>query len=486
MRSYLFDDMLPHQILVAGEFRDAALNRTFDVVDPGSLETVATIPDATAEDAIAAMEACAAAAAPLARVSTRARADFLDSLYRAVMDRQEAFAQLITVECGKPITESRAEVAYGADYIRWFAGEALRQPGLVRPAPAGHTQIVVSKPVGPAYLITPWNFPLAMATRKFAPAIAAGCPVVIKPAQLTPLTTLAFARLATDLGSQFGLPAGFLNVLTGTSSSALSAPILSDSRLRKLSFTGSTEVGRTLLAQAAPSVLRTSMELGGNAPFLVFEDADIDAAVAGAMAAKMRNAGQTCVAANRFLVHRSVAEEFTNGLRAAFAALVVGHGLDESVTVGPLINDDARASSEQLVDAAVSSGADLAFEGSVPSALRGHFTAPVVLANVPHTSPIVGTEIFGPVAPIVVFDSEDEAIKIANGTPFGLVAYAYTRDLERARRLTTGLEVGMIGLNRGMVSDATAPFGGLKASGLGKEGGDMGLAEYLATTYVAF
>jgi len=407
----------------------------------------------------------------------------LKALDRLLVENEQAITGALRDDLGKHPSEAytteisivRGEISHTLSHLgRWLAPKPVKPSIAVLPANA----YTILEPLGVALIIAPWNYPVQLLLGPLVGAIAAGNSVILKPSELAPRTSTLIATLVPRY-----LDTRAIRVVEGAVEETTA---LLEEKFDHIFYTGNGRVARIVMAAAAKNLTPVTLELGGKSPTYVDETADLDAVAKRLAWGKFVNAGQTCVAANRFLVHRSVAEEFTNGLRAAFAALVVGHGLDESVTVGPLINDDARASSEQLVDAAVSSGADLAFEGSVPSALRGHFTAPVVLANVPHTSPIVGTEIFGPVAPIVVFDSEDEAIKIANGTPFGLVAYAYTRDLERARRLTTGLEVGMIGLNRGMVSDATAPFGGLKASGLGKEGGDMGLAEYLATTYVAF
>ena len=354
----------------------------------------------------------------------------------------------------------------------------------MRTSPAGGTQLLRRRPVGPALLITPWNFPLAMATRKIAPALAAGCPVIVKPARLTPLTTLFVAEIFRDELAARGLPTGVVNVVPTSRSGPVTGPLLADPRLRKLSFTGSTAVGQNLLRSAADGVLRTSMELGGNAPFLVFADADLDAAVDGAMVAKMRNAGQTCVAANRFLVHVSVADAFAERLTAAFADLVVGDGAQPGVTVGPLIDQGAVESVQRAVQSAVDGGAHVRIGGDAPSR-PGSFFSPTVLTDVARDALVVTDETFGPVAPIVTFDSDDDALHLANGTPYGLVAYAYTRDLGRALRLSEEIEAGMIGVNRGLVSDASAPFGGLKHSGLGREGGEAGLEEYLETVYVA-
>lgn len=476
---------VPTGLLVGGSWRPATGGRTFPVHDPGTTEVLFDVADGTSEDALAALAAADEAFGEYRAAAPYVRSELLRGVYEQIVARAEDIAQLVTAEGGKPLAEARAEVAYAADYVRWFSGEALRLPGLARRAPAGgYHQLVLSRPVGPALLITPWNFPIAMIARKVAPALAAGCTAVVKPARLTPLTTAFVAEIVREELESRGLPGGVLNVVPSSSARAVSEPLLADTRLRKLSFTGSTEVGRTLLAGAARNILRTSMELGGNAPFLVFEDADVDAAVAGAVAAKMRNSGQTCVAANRFLVHASVAAEFTQKLTDAFAGLVVGHGAEPDVTVGPLIEEAAVERVDELVTAAADAGARVRVGGERPHR-AGWFYEPTVLDRVTPDMAVVTEEIFGPVAPVVTFGTEDEAVAMANSTPFGLVAYAYTRDLARALRLSEAVDTGMLGVNRGMVSDATAPFGGVKHSGLGREGGDEGLAEYLDTVYLA-
>lgn len=479
---------LPTGILVGGQWSEASGGATFAVEDPATGETLAEVADATPEDGLAALAAADEAFPAWRAVPPRERAELLRAVFERVTARIEDFAALITAEGGKPLAESRAEVTYGAEFVRWYSEQAVRIEGLARRAPAGtNHQLVLRRPVGPALLVTPWNFPLAMATRKIAPALAAGCTVVVKPAGLTPLTTALFAEVVRAELADRGLPAGVVNVVPTSSSAALVDPLLADPRLRKLSFTGSTEVGRVLLRGAAQRVLRTSMELGGNAPFLVFEDADIPAAVQGAVAAKMRNAGQTCVAANRFLVHESVAAEFAGSLAAAFDALVVGPGSAPGTAVGPLIEHRAVARVEEVVAEAVDGGAQVACGGGRPdrTALTGHFYNPTVLTGVDPGARAVQEELFGPVAPVVTFTDEDEAMALANGTEFGLVAYAYTRDVGRVMRLTERIEAGMLGINRGMVSDASAPFGGVKSSGLGREGGEAGIEEYLESLYVA-
>ena len=479
---------LPTSLLVGGHWRPATGGGTFPVHDPATGDELFDVADATPQDGLDALAAAHEAAPAWRAVPPRARAELLRAVFERVIAHTDDFAALITAEGGKPLAESRAETAYGAEFVRWYSEQAVRIDGLARRAPGGtNHQLVLGKPVGPALLITPWNFPLAMATRKIAPALAAGCPVVVKPAGFTPLTTLLFAEVVRSELAERGLPPGVINVVPTSSSSRLVEPLLADPRLRKLSFTGSTEVGQVLLRGAAQGVLRTSMELGGNAPFLVFEDADVPAAIEGALAAKMRNAGQTCVAANRFLVHASVAEEFADGLTAAFSRLVVGPGSAPGTTVGPLIEPKAVDHVAALVAEAVDGGARVAVGGDRPdpSGLSGWFYNPTVLTDVSPDSRAVTEEIFGPVAPIVTFTDEEEALGLANGTPYGLVAYAYTRDVGRAFRLAEQVEAGMLGINRGMVSDASAPFGGVKASGLGREGGEAGIQEYLETTYVA-
>ncbi|NMR19540.1 NAD-dependent succinate-semialdehyde dehydrogenase [Cellulomonas fimi] len=476
---------LPTGLLIGGAWRPATGGGTFPVADPATGETLFDVADATAQDGLDALAAADAALPAWRAVAPRERAELLRAVFETLTAHSDDFAALITAEGGKPLTESRAEVAYAADYVRWYSEQAVRINGLTRTAPSGaNRQLVLRRPVGPALLITPWNFPIAMITRKVAPALAAGCTVVIKPAGLTPLTTALFAEAVRRRLEDRGLPTGIINVVPTSSSSAVTEPLLADPRLRKLSFTGSTEVGRVLLRGAAQGVLRTSMELGGNAPFLVFDDADVDAAVQGAMAAKMRNAGQTCVAANRFLVHESVADEFAEGLTAAFDRLVVGHGAREGTTVGPLIEKKAVDRVEEVVAEAVDGGARVTIGGDRPRG-AGYFYSPTVLTDVDPDARAVREEIFGPVAPVVTFTDDDEALALANGTEFGLVAYAYTRDIDRAFRVAEEVEAGMVGINRGMVSDASAPFGGVKSSGLGREGGEAGIEEYLDSVYVA-
>ncbi len=470
---------LPTGVLINGEWGDAADGRTIAVINPATGEELTSIADAAPADATAALDAAAAAGPGWAATPPRQRAEILRKAFDEVTRRKDEFARLMTLEMGKPLTEAYGEVTYGSEFLRWFSEEAVRIGGRYGLNPEGTGRIVVSqRPVGPAYLITPWNFPLAMATRKIAPALAAGCPVIIKPAANTPLTTLLFAQLLTEVG----VPAGVVNVIASSRAAEVTEPLLSDPRLRKLSFTGSTPVGRTLLAQAAQNVLRTSMELGGNAPFLIFGDADLDAAVDGAMTAKFRNIGQACTAANRFIVHASVAEEFVARVTARVEKMTVGSGLTEGVTIGPLIDAKAVDSTEAMVADAVDHGARLTTGGERIDG-PGYFYAPTVLRDVQPGSRLLREEIFGPVLGVTTFSTDDEAVAAANDTEYGLVSYAYTRDLARAHRLIDQLETGMMGLNTGLVSNAAAPFGGVKASGLGREGAQEGIAEYLESKY---
>jgi succinate-semialdehyde dehydrogenase/glutarate-semialdehyde dehydrogenase len=450
------------------------------VEDPATGKVLHEISNATAEDGLAALTAADDAQAAWAKVAPRERGELLRRTFELVRERSEEFATLISLEMGKPIAEARGEVAYGNEFLRWFSEEAVRISGRFGTSPEGTGRMLVAqRPVGPAFAITPWNFPLAMATRKIGPAIAAGCTMVVKPAELTPLTTLLLVQTMEEAG----LPAGVVNVITTSTSAATSGPIIADTRLRKITFTGSTQVGRKLLEQSAQRILRTSMELGGNAPFLVFEDADLEAAVNGAMLAKMRNIGQACTAANRFIVHESVADGFAAKLGERMGALKLGRGVDADTTCGPVINEKARENMQRLVDATLAEGADLVVGGESGSG-DGYFFKPTVLANVKPGSTILSEEIFGPIAPIVRFKTEEEAVRLANDTEYGLVSYAFTEDLKRGMRLIDSLDTGMTGLNTGLVSNAAAPFGGVKASGLGREGGLEGINEYLETKYV--
>lgn len=471
---------VPTDLLVDGRWIAAEDGRRFDVTDPATGEVVASVADASPTDGLRALDAAARAQDSWAATSARTRAEILRRGFELVTARAEEFARLITVEMGKPLAESRAEVAYGAEFLRWFGEEAPRVSGRYATAPDGVNRLLVRKrPVGPCLLITPWNFPIAMATRKVAPAVAAGCTMVLKPAELTPLTALLFAQVMTEAG----LPPGVLNVVTTTDPGALSGPLLTDHRLRKLSFTGSTPVGRRLMAAASERVLKVSMELGGNAPFIVCADADVDEAVEGAVVAKMRNGGEACVAANRILVHRSVAAEFTDKLAARLRSFVVGPGTDPATTLGPLIDERSRRKVAGLVEEAVADGARVLTGGAVSDG-PGYFYPPTVLADVRPEMRIANEEIFGPVAPVMVFDDDAEAVQSANSSEYGLVAFVFTRDLDRALRLSERLESGMVGINTGVVSNPAAPFGGVKASGLGREGGAEGIEEYLETVYV--
>ena len=450
------------------------------VEDPATGKTLLEIANASAEDGLAALTSADETQASWSKVPPRERAELLRRTFELIRERSEEFATLISLEMGKPIAEARGEVTYGNEFLRWFSEEAVRISGRFGTSPEGTGRMLVAqRPVGPAFAITPWNFPLAMATRKIGPAIAAGCTMVVKPAELTPLTTLLLVKTMEEAG----LPAGVINVITTSTSAATSAPIIADNRLRKITFTGSTQVGRKLLEQSAQRILRTSMELGGNAPFLVFEDADLDAAVNGAMLAKMRNIGQACTAANRFIVHDSVADDFAAKLGERMGALKLGRGVDADTTCGPVINERARENMQRLVDATVAEGGDIVVGGESGSG-DGYFFKPTVLANVKPGSTILNEEIFGPIAPIVRFKTEEEGVRLANDTEYGLVSYAFTQDLKRGMRLIDSLYTGMTGLNTGLVSNAAAPFGGVKASGLGREGGAEGIHEYLETKYV--
>jgi succinate-semialdehyde dehydrogenase / glutarate-semialdehyde dehydrogenase len=474
-------DETPNQLLIGGEWRDASGGEKLAIEDPATGETVCEVADGTPEDAQAAMDAACDAQADWAATPPNERSEILYDTFKAIGDNADDLALLMTLEMGKSIAESKAELTYAAEFFRWFSGEALRIDGYYKNAGNGASRVLVMRqPVGPCYFITPWNFPNAMGTRKLGPALAAGCTVVVKPAQQTPLSMLALAKLLSDCG----LPDGVVNVITSKSSGDVSEPIIGDSRLRKLSFTGSTEVGQKLIAQAADNVLKVSMELGGNAPFLVFGDADVDDAIEGAMIAKMRNIGEACTSANRFHVHESLADEFAEKLAEKMGAMKLGRGTEEGVEVGPLIDGDQRDKVKELVDDAVEKGASCVTGGS-PRDGEGYFFEPTVLSGVPDDARVLSEEIFGPVAPIATFSSDEEAIAAANKTEYGLVSYVYTSDLKRALRVCEALETGMIGLNQGMVSNAGAPFGGVKQSGIGREGGNEGIHEYLETKYVA-
>jgi succinate-semialdehyde dehydrogenase/glutarate-semialdehyde dehydrogenase len=472
-------ESVPDGLLIGGSWRPAASGKTLDVQDPATGDVIKTVADGGVADGAAALDAAVAAGPGWARTPPRQRAEVLRRAFDLLQQRRDEVALLMTLEMGKPLAESQAEVTYGGEFLRWFSEEAVRIAGRYGTNPEGTGRMIVSQhPVGPCYLITPWNFPLAMATRKIAPAVAAGCTAVVKPAELTPLTTMFVAELLREAG----LPDGVVNVVTTSTAREVSEPVIGDPRLRKLSFTGSTPVGKQLLKQAADGVLRTSMELGGNAPFLVFEDADLDAAVDGALLAKFRNVGQACTAANRFLVHERVAEEFAARVTERVQGFRVGRGTEEGVQIGPLINGAAVEKAETLVGDAVQRGAEVLTGGSRVDR-PGTFYAGTVVTGVRPGSEILHQEIFGPVLSISTFGDEDEAVALANDTEYGLVSYAFTADFARGQRLVDRLETGMMGLNVGVISNAGAPFGGVKQSGVGREGGLEGIHEYLSTKY---
>lgn len=472
---------IPTRLLIGGNWQPASDDVSFDVEDPATGRPIASVASATVEDGLAAVAAAHNALPSWASTPPRDRGEILRRAFEMMDERSHEIAELIVRENGKALPDARGEAAYAAEFFRWYAEEAVRALGSVSTAPAGDKRILVThQPVGVAVLVTPWNFPAAMATRKIGPALAAGCTVILKPASDTPLTALLIARILEESG----VPAGVVNVVPSRRSGPIVSAMLHDPRVRKLSFTGSTEVGRILLHEAADNVINVSMELGGNAPFVVFDDADLDAAVEGAMVAKMRNGGEACTAANRFYVQSGIADEFSERLAACMSELDTGPGLEPDVQLGPLVNAQAVADVDALVRSAVTGGAKAVIGGS-PSAGEGYFYPPTVLTNVASDSSILRTEIFGPVAPIVAFESESEAIGLANDTEYGLVAYVYTSDLARGLRVSGQLEAGMIGLNRGLVSDPAAPFGGVKQSGIGREGGHEGLMDYLEAKYIA-
>jgi succinate-semialdehyde dehydrogenase / glutarate-semialdehyde dehydrogenase len=477
-------DQVPTGLYIGGEWRQATGGGKIAVEDPATGEPVAEVADATPEDALAALGAAAEAQAAWAATAPRERGEILRRAYELLLARAEELALVMTLEMGKPLGESRAEINYAAEFLRWFSEEAVRIHGRYMTNTTGAGRILTMRqPVGPCVFVTPWNFPTAMGTRKIAPAIAAGCTMVVKPAQQTPLSMLALARLLEEAG----LPGGVLNVITAKHSGEVIEPLLKDPRTRKLSFTGSTEVGRTLIEQSAEQILRVSMELGGNAPFIVFEDADLDAAVEGALTAKLRNVGEACTAANRFHVHESIAGEFARRMAERMAMLKLGRGTEPGVDIGPLIDDRQRTIVEELVQDAVARGAKLLTGGEPLSGPThpGYFFAPTVLSDVPSHARVLREEVFGPVAPITSFSTEEDAVKAANATEYGLVAYLYTRDLARTFRVAEAIEAGMVGVNQGIVSNPAAPFGGVKQSGFGREGGFEGIGEYLETKYVA-
>jgi succinate-semialdehyde dehydrogenase / glutarate-semialdehyde dehydrogenase len=474
-------DAVEKRLYIGGEWRDASGGATLEVLDPATEEPIAEVADATPDDAVAALEAATAKQKEWAGSAPNDRAGILWKAFELLTERADELALLMTLEMGKPLAESKAEIIYAADFFRWFSGEALRIEGNYKQFANGTSRVLVMRqPVGPSLMITPWNFPMAMGTRKVGPAVAAGCTIVMKPAQQTPLSMLALGQILEEAG----LPGGVFNIVTTSSSSKATGPLIQDPRLRKLSFTGSTEVGRKLIEASASQVLKVSMELGGNAPFLIFDDADLDAAVDGALLAKMRNIGEACTSANRFHVAESVQEEFQRRLAEKMGALKLGRGTEEDVKVGPLIDQPSREKVAELVQDALDKGANCVVGGEIPDG-SGYFYPPTVLGDVPESARVFKEEIFGPVAPVGSFGSEEEAIARANDTEYGLVAYVFTRDIKRALRVCEGLETGMVGLNQGMVSNAGAPFGGVKQSGIGREGGTEGLEEFLETKYVA-
>ena len=470
----------PRQLLIGGTWVDATGGATFDVLDPSTGEVLCAVADAGPDDGRRALDAAVRAQVGFAGSSPRERADILTRAFELLHERIDDLALLMTLEMGKPVAEAKGEIAYAAEFLRHFAAEALRIDGGYQTAPAGGARFLVTRqPVGPCLLITPWNFPMAMSTRKIGPAIAAGCTSVVKPAHQTPLSMLALGAILLEAG----LPDGVVNIVTCVQAGAVMEPLIRSGLARKLSFTGSTKVGKVLLAQCAEKVLRASMELGGNAPFIVFEDADLDEAVAGAMAAKMRNMGEACTAANRIYVHESIIEEFGARLAAKMASLTVGRGTQDGVDVGPLIDEAAQRKVTDLVADAVSRGATVLTGGAEHDG-AGYFYAPTVLTGVPADARMAGEEIFGPVAPLTPFATEEEVVAAANDTPYGLVAYVYTNDLRRALRVGEAIETGMVGLNQGVVSNPAAPFGGVKESGLGREGGSVGIDEFLEVKYI--
>lgn len=472
---------VPRQLLIAGNWQDASSGDTVEVINPSDASAITGIADADVEDGLAAVDAAAAALPDWSATPPRRRAEILRRCFELMTERSEQIAHLISLENGKALADSRGEVAYAAEFFRWYAEEAVRIIGDVSVSPSGSNRVLVQHmPIGVCVLITPWNFPAAMATRKLAPALAAGCTTVLKPATLTALTTLAIAQLMIDAG----VPAGVVNIITTSKTSDVMTPILADPRVRKLSFTGSTSVGRHLLRQAADNVLKCSMELGGNAPFLVFDDADLDLALDGAMIAKMRNGGQACTAANRIYVQRGIHDEFAHRLAERMGAMRVGPGTDADTEVGPLVDEASVRKVDSLVRDAVSQGARLLAGGKAIDG-AGYYYPPTVVTNVPLQARMVSEEIFGPVASVIPFDTEDEVIAAANDSEYGLAAYVFTEDLRRGLRVSERIESGMVALNRGLVSDPAAPFGGVKQSGLGREGAHQGLLDFTETKYIA-
>jgi len=472
---------VPTGLLIGGEWTGGKGGTRMPVIDPATEDALTEVASAAEDDALEAVSAAHAALPGWAATPPRQRAECLRRAFDLMTQRGEQIARLMSAENGKSLRDARAETSYAAEFFRWYAEEAVRIDGNLAIAPSGANKILVTRqPVGVSVLVTPWNFPAAMATRKIGPALAAGCTVVLKPASETPLTALAMAGLLAEAG----VPAGVVNVVQTSRPGPVVGAMMADPRVRKLSFTGSTEVGRILLRQAADTVLNCSMELGGNAPFIVFDDADLDAAITGALIAKMRNGGEACTAANRFYVHEAVAAEFTGRLADAFGKLTLGPGLEAGTDVGPLVNEDTRGKVSELVAGAADDGGRVLLGGHAPDR-RGYFYQPTVIDQVPASARIAGTEIFGPVAPVIRFSDEPQLLQWANATEYGLVCYVYTSDLRRGLRVSEALETGMVGLNRGLVSDPAAPFGGVKQSGLGREGGHDGLLEFMETKYIA-
>jgi succinate-semialdehyde dehydrogenase/glutarate-semialdehyde dehydrogenase len=468
-------------LFINGQWTESSSKKRIKVFDPSTENVITTVADATIDDALAATLAASNALSGWAKTSPRVRGEILRKAYELMSVRLDWFAELISLENGKALSDAKGEASYAAEFFRWYAEEAVRIVGEVSTSPSGSNKMLVQyQPVGVSVLVTPWNFPAAMATRKIGPAMAAGCTCILKPATETPLTAFAIAALLAEAG----VPPGVVNVITSSQSGAVVGAMLHDSRVRKLSFTGSTEVGRILLKEAADQVINCSMELGGNAPFIVFDDADIDAAVDGAMIAKMRNGGEACTAANRIYVHKNVYEAFANKFTKKMEALIIGNGCDPSTTLGPMVNEATRNKVIELVDDAVSRGAQVKTGGKILKDV-GYFYAPTVLTQVSLDSKLLHEEIFGPVAPLVSFDTDAQVIEMANNTEYGLVAYVYTKDLARGLRVSEALDCGMVGLNRGLVSDPAAPFGGTKQSGLGREGGHHGLLEFMEAKYIA-
>ena len=468
----------PTGVFVGGSWRETQSD--FEVLNPATGQAIAQVSDASAEDGMAALDAAVSAQESWAHTAPRERAELLRNLFEIVMERAEELAVLMTLEMGKPLVETRGEVFYGAEFLRWFSEEAVRLNGRYSTTPEGTLRIItMPRPVGPVLAVTPWNFPLAMATRKLGPALAAGCTGILKPSKLTPLTALAFAEACR----RAGIPDGVVNVVATSSSAALTGPLLHDPRLRKLSFTGSTAVGKALLREAAANVLRVSMELGGCAPFIVFDDADLERAVAAAKSAKLRNMGEACNAANRFYVAHELADEFATRLATEFRGLVIGDGLDPATDIGPIITSEQLHRLRGLVSSAQMHGSQV-LVGGEEIAGPGYFYRPTVLTVPDPGEPVVCEELFGPVAPVVPFDSEEQVLSWANASPVGLAAYVHTANIDRALRMSERLEAGMVGINSAAISNPAAPFGGVKHSGLGREGGSEGIAEYLETIYV--